>query len=169
MKNIALFVFVLSSFSTVAYADLCGEINGGVNHIAIDDVTYRPSPNVVPADINAVPIDVGDVEIPLTAYLVKELGLNVPVGSTKLGSVKIKENGQVIYNGKDISSNAKRVCSDKKMFNLEKEKEIKAQKYTNEDRQVKVEAVKSAPLDVSADEVLHGGYGQEHINKNYND
>lgn len=161
---------VLLSFPFTATADsnvLCDTIN----HTPKDDVNYKPSPNVVPADLNAVPIEIGDVEIPLTAFLAQDLGLDTPVSSSKLGVVTIKEDGAVIYDGKDISSNVIKLCGQPK--------EIPS-KPKKQDGQVKVEAVKSQKLNepetpkpsqkkIPDEENIYGGFGQDYINGTYND
>jgi len=178
MKYNLLSIVFLVVFVTQARANtntLCDTIN----HVPNDDVTYRHSPNVVPADLNAVPISLGDVEIPLTAYLVQELGLTIPISAMKLGSVTVKENGSVMYQGKDISSNAQTACGKntnskdlplKTPETIIEKKEVK--KDPANDRQVSVEPVKSSPLPKQTsnqDSSIRGGFGQDHINGTYND
>lgn len=158
---------LLWSGSALARPQLCDT----VHHVARDDVTYRPSPNVIPADLNATPISLGEVEIPLNAYLVQELGLNVPVSAMKLGNVTIKENGSVIYQGRDISGNVNSFCDEKTSNNVVVEKTVVENQ--NDDRQVPVEPVKSVPLKSVEKNVgetdFSGGFGQDHINASYND
>jgi hypothetical protein len=165
MKYIALLFCCCFSFS--AWAGSSQKLCETINHVPADDVTYRPSPNVVPADLNAVPISLGDVEIPLNTYLVKELDLNTSVSSTKLGSVTIKESGAVMYQGRNISSNVVSLCGTSKKV------VVQPVKVKIDNGQVPVEPVKSMPLEtVNSDpstEGFSGGFGQDHINASYND
>ena len=173
MRYVIIMFIVFCSLQSMVYADsnrLCDTIN----HVPNDDVTYKPSPNIIPADLNAVPIEIGDVEIPLTAFLAQDLGLDTPVSAVKLGSVTIKENGSVIYNGKDISNNVVKLCGQPETIT-----EIIPPKSKKQDGQVKVEPVKSQKLkelktldpvvSKAEEEHLYGGFGQDYINGTYND
>ena len=186
IKFLCSFSLTLCAISGAQASQLCDQ----VRHVPTDGVTYRPTPNVVPADLNAATLNLGDVTIPLTAYLVEDLGLNVPVSASSLGDVIIKENGSVVFNGEDISERVNILCnvprkpSTQSKGNVELEiKQIK--KETNEQEykqsgQVLVETVKfeklnqpKSSLDITdaqqSDEPIYGGFGQDQVNGTYND
>ncbi|MBL4589138.1 MAG: hypothetical protein JKY11_03540 [Alphaproteobacteria bacterium] len=163
--------------------------NTSISHIPIDDVTYRPSPNVVPADLNPSPFEIGDIEIPLTNYLAEALNLTVPITSSKLESIKVKQDGRVIYRGRDISDKAQAVCQKSikpKAFKKAKitpsktSKKIPSKiivaKPAKQHGQTSVETVKSIPLEPlvqakeqETEDTIYGGFGQDHINGYYNE
>ena len=186
MRILFSLVLLCSFVPSVAWAGtnaLCK--NTSINHIPIDDVTYRSSPNVVPADLNPSPFEIGDVEIPLTNYLAEALNLTVPITSSKLGSIKIKQDGRVIYKGRDISDKAQAVCQKSIKPTAFKRAEIKSSKTpkkiivakpAKQYGQTSVETVKSKPLDPlaqakeeSKEDAIYGGFGQDHINGYYNE
>ncbi len=150
MKGVAFFLLVLSFWGASAHAaSLCDHVR--VTHTPREDVTYSPSADV---DLNAVSIELGDIDIPLTNYLAEKLELTVPVSSSKLGYVTITQEGRVIYKDKDISDKAETICQneDKK-----------------QDGQGAVEPVKSIPLEPPKEQEIYGAFGQDTINSNYND
>ncbi len=145
-----------------------------------EDVVYRPDPNVVPADINAAPLSLGDVTIPLNAYLADRLNIDTPVTGSSLGDIVIKDGGAVIFNGQDITSQVTVLCQKEEQINVADQKNQNKTapvknapaKPQNVDGQVRVETVKSESLEpkiTTEEKPLFGGYGQDHINADYND
>lgn len=88
-------------------------------HKTANDVVYKPGVDVkgnavVPADINSSPIKVPEIiKIPLEADLAQRLqsleGTNI-IGDAPLGMIEIHQDGKVIYEGEDISSNSAIIC-----------------------------------------------------------
>ncbi len=101
---IRVFLLVLL-FSFPALADdLCAHIAKGADYVAGVDVRGR---GVVPADLNAVESPILDpVRIPVKAGIEID-GLVV---EPEVASVEIYQDGRVMYNGQDISSQVKRTC-----------------------------------------------------------
>ncbi len=131
MKYFLLICVFVFNFSHAKAETLCSHLS--LHHTPKDDVTYSPSIEGVPADLNPSLIEVGEIEIPLTNYLAEKLGLTVPLSSSKLGSVRINQAGQVIYKDTDISDKAESLCQSE---------ERKAEK---QDGQTDVESVQSIP------------------------
>ena len=166
-------IILLFVMSNAHASQLCDH----VQHIPNNDVTYRHSPNVVPADLNAVALDIADVNIPLTAYLVEELGLNIPVSASNLGDITIKKSGQVIFNGQNISKQVHGLCNVPKKPNVKQINEKTNGQEYKQPRQAPLEAVQSDKSETSLnatnvkqdEEPIYGGFGQDNINARYND
>lgn len=92
-------------------------------HKASADVAYQPGVDmdgkaVVPADLNAAPMDMGkqSVIVPLNIDLARRLqgngvqGLNL---ESTLGFLEIQPNGRVLYNGQDLTSQIYVLCDKK--------------------------------------------------------
>ncbi|MBN8521319.1 MAG: hypothetical protein J0L77_05420 [Alphaproteobacteria bacterium] len=83
-----------------------------VHFVPGQDVKGRP---VVPADINSVPMTVPEViTAPLTVDMASRLqNMSVPAGidmKSPLGFLEIYKNGRVVYDGRDITSQAYALC-----------------------------------------------------------
>ncbi len=118
-----LLFFALMVFATPAWADdLPPECRMLPEHKAQADVAYQPGvdvngKHVVPADINAAPIAAPEkVVMPLTIEMAQLLqnnnvqGLNL---ESTLGFIEIEQNGRVLYDGKDITSQVYVLCDKK--------------------------------------------------------
>ena len=119
------FLFLmLMSLATPAWADdtLPPECRMLPEHKAQAGVAYQPGVDVngkavVPADINAAPIAVPEkIVMPLTIQMAQLLqnnnvqGLNL---ESTLGFIEIEQNGRVIYDGQDITSQVYVLCDKK--------------------------------------------------------
>lgn len=96
-------------------------------HKANASVAYQPGVDVhgkpvVPADLNAAPMDMGrqSVIVPLNIDLAKRLqgsgvqGLNL---ESTLGFLEIQPNGRVLYNGQDLTTQVYVLCDKKPQEN----------------------------------------------------
>ncbi len=88
------------------------QVRSDVHFVPGQDVKGRP---VVPADINSAPMALPDViTAPLTIDLASRLqNMSVPAGidmKSPLGFLEIYKNGRVVYDGRDITSQAYALC-----------------------------------------------------------
>ena len=87
-------------------------------HTPSSDVAYQPGVDVngnpvAPADINAAPQIMNSTytEVPLNIDLAKKLHLAQPaVMESNFGNLKVYNDGRVLYNGQDITSNTNTLC-----------------------------------------------------------
>ncbi len=125
MRKHVLAILALTVFASPAYAKDALEDNAlcklRAKHVAASDVAFKPGVDVkgnpvTPADINAAPPMVPDIiRIPMTIDLAKHLDI-VPKGvelKAGAGMVEIFKNGDVAYNGVDISDQTAALCDGK--------------------------------------------------------
>ena len=94
------------------------------NYKEAPGVEYQPGVDahgqfVAPADITGQPAlrNFDSVEIPVEANLVRQFGVDVPPGTQlkpDVALISIHKNGQVDYNGQDISKQAHELCDKNK-------------------------------------------------------
>lgn len=118
------------------------------DHKASADVAYKPGVDargkpVVPADINAAPMDLAGqtIVVPLTVDLAKRLGHHTKglalEGTT--GFLEIAPSGRVTYNGQDLTSQVHAVCAGNPQ-------ETAAPAAAESDRQTAPDVIESAPV-----------------------
>lgn len=121
MKKLILTTLVLltSSFPAFAQNDLA-LCKLRAQHISDTGVAYKPGVDVngndvVPADVSAAPSIVPDnIRIPMTVDLAKRLG-TTPIGTelnAEMGFVEIRRDGQVTFNGQDLTSQTNIACGN---------------------------------------------------------
>ena len=82
------------------------------------DANYKPGVDVngnpvASADLNSAPqiMNTTYTEVPLNIDLAKKLSLSQPaVMESNFGNLKVYNDGRVLYNGQDITSNANTLC-----------------------------------------------------------
>lgn len=75
-----------------------------INHKPRADVEYSPSPGVLEK-----------TKFPITVDLAKRYNLDIPVGlelDAQFGDIEIDANGDIFYNGEDITSDIKDICDN---------------------------------------------------------
>jgi hypothetical protein len=78
-------------------------------------VTHIPRAGVVYGDDNQIIPD--PIEIPITIDIADRYNIDVPQGAnfdTNFGTISIYKNGDVFYNGRDISGTIKDVCENER-------------------------------------------------------
>lgn len=121
MKKLILTTLVLLAAPFPAFAQndlaLC---KLRAQHVSDTNVAYQPGVDVrgnpvVPADVGAAPSIVPDnIRIPMTVDLAKRLG-TVPKGAelnADMGFVEIRRDGQVTFNGQDLTSQTNIACGN---------------------------------------------------------
>ncbi len=130
MRNILYIIAACALFSVPAHA--ADQTDGISSSIAVEriicrpamvhtpssDVAYKPGVDVngnevASADVNSSPQIVSSTytEVPLNIDLAKKLNLSQPAEMvTNFGNLKVYNDGRVIYNGQDISSNVNSLC-----------------------------------------------------------
>lgn len=128
MKNFIFAILGLVSFSSMAMAaDKTDGISSGLAvqsilckqaHMApAGDVAYKPGVDVngnpvVPADGGAtIPMQSHYTEVPLNIDLANKLHINRPAeANMTVASIRIYDDGRVLYNGQDISQQTSALC-----------------------------------------------------------
>lgn len=80
-----------------------------------DTVTHTSRAGVIYGD--NTPVIPDPIEIPITIDVAERYNINIPEGSdfdTNFGTISIYKNGDVFYNGRDISGTIKDVCENER-------------------------------------------------------
>ncbi|PZP56414.1 MAG: hypothetical protein DI586_03795 [Micavibrio aeruginosavorus] len=127
------FIYIISAFVSLSTAAQAADPTDGISssvaveriickpamvHTPSSDVAYQGGVDVngnavAPADINSAPQIVSSTytEVPLNIDLAKKLNLSQPaVMESNFGNLKVYNDGRVLYNGQDISSNVNSLC-----------------------------------------------------------
>lgn len=78
-----------------------------------DTITHTPRAGVIYGD--DTPVIPDPIEIPITIDLADRYNIDIPQGAnfdTNFGTISIYKNGDVFYNGKDISGTIKDTCEN---------------------------------------------------------
>jgi hypothetical protein len=78
-----------------------------------DTVTHTPRADVIYGD--NTPVIPDPIEVPITIDVAERYNIDIPQGAdfdTNFGTISIYKNGDVFYNGKDISGTIKDKCDN---------------------------------------------------------
>ena len=117
--NRFVFLMTMCLMSVPAFGqDLCGVIKpqagaqNGANYVPGVDVHGK---SVVSADLNAAPIDLSVVNIPIEVELIERFGLDVPAAAGLdlepiIGHLAVHQDGRVLFGGRDVSAQVIAAC-----------------------------------------------------------
>lgn len=105
------FYYTVPVFAQATVQDLCKNVTA---HTPDSGVNYNPADAEIPANINAITAPIKpEIYIPIDINLAERYGINVPNAEdldSNVAIVKIDQNGNVYYNGQNISASVAEGC-----------------------------------------------------------